>query len=139
MTYAQYPLTEAYSIPKGALVCPSINAANMQVTLFPPVFLSAFLPCAHSIPKGADVFDPERAHPPTLRLPLPVFLQGWPRADVFDPERMGPECCHSDGGKAGESDEGERPVGDRGHEPLTHATPGDCLGKTSTLIVKVTS
>ena len=31
MAYADYPLSEEYSIPKGTLVFPSINAANMQV------------------------------------------------------------------------------------------------------------
>ena len=30
MAYSNYPLTEEYSIPKGTLVFPSINAANMQ-------------------------------------------------------------------------------------------------------------
>ena len=30
MAYADYPLSDEYSIPKGTLVFPSINAANMQ-------------------------------------------------------------------------------------------------------------
>lgn len=35
MAYADYPLTEEYSIPKGTLVFPSINAANMQARAAP--------------------------------------------------------------------------------------------------------
>ena len=30
MAYADYPLGPEYAIPKGTLVFPSINAANMQ-------------------------------------------------------------------------------------------------------------
>lgn len=45
MAYADYPLSEEYSIPKGTLVFPSINAANMQG-----------FPDAHK-------FDPDRMGP----------------------------------------------------------------------------
>lgn len=31
MAYSDYPLSEEYAIPRGTLVFPSINAANMQV------------------------------------------------------------------------------------------------------------
>lgn len=45
MAYADYPLTEQYDIPRGTLVFPSINAANMQG--FP----------------DAERFDPDRMGP----------------------------------------------------------------------------
>lgn len=106
MAYADYPLGEEYSIPKGTLVFPSINAANMQVGGAGAwvggrglqVHLSRRagrraggsrrmrgLLLADAALKVRTLTRTHHAYPP------PALLQGFPNAEYFDPDRMGPE------------------------------------------------